>query len=162
MKKFGFLVLVALILSGLMGKAQRHWKNVNLKNNGSSWCTMLADGDVWWDSGKGNVDYNRFSNIVVGDFDGNGYQDVSSLYSYSENLVAVFVWLSNGNKFTFVRWLNPVKDRVLYSRISNFRVGDFNNDGKSDVKFTYNYGTKFQDFILYSDGSKFGELVKAN
>jgi len=162
MKKI--IIIVGLFLLVLNSSyAQRNWRNVQLKDNGNAWCTMLADNDIWWDSGRGNFTFSHCSSICTGDFDGNGYTDVACFYYYgSDSDVAVWAWLSNGHKFDFKRWWPVQKNEITFSRISNIRTGDYNKDGKYDIKFSYNYNSVNKDLIMYSNGSGFNKWVPAN
>ena len=83
-----------------------------------------------------NLNYNDY-NFKVGDFNGDGKSDLVH-FAYTDG---VHVWLSNGdgtfnvaNKFPSWSYSTSYNDY-------NFKVGDFNGDGKSDlIHFAYDDG----------------------
>ncbi|MET9319495.1 VCBS repeat-containing protein [Streptomyces sp. NPDC003038] len=78
--------------------------------------------------------------LAVGDFDGNGRDDVSALYGYDTGAVAMFTFKSTAaGGFT-----DPVKSWTVEPgnwTFANVKLtaGDYNGDGRSDVGAFYGY-----------------------
>ena len=109
------------------------------KSTGSSFNYEYSDG--WWKS-DGYYPEN-ICDLVCGDFNGDGYDDVAAMYNYGSGRARIHVFKSTGSSFNYEYsdgwWKSDgyypenVKDRVV--------AGDFNNDGKDDIGAIYDYGT---------------------
>ncbi|MEU9137738.1 S8 family serine peptidase [Streptomyces sp. NPDC048404] len=96
-----------------------------------------------WDSGTGDWDWDN-SELVAGDFNGDGKSDVGALYKYANTSdgrghSGLWTFTSNGTGFN-----KPVKlwdsDTGSWTADNSKLVaGDFNGDGKSDVGALYKY-----------------------
>ncbi|MGW7613719.1 S8 family serine peptidase, partial [Streptomyces sp. NPDC054766] len=96
-----------------------------------------------WDSGTGDWDWDN-SELVAGDFNGDGKSDVGALYKYANTSdgrghSGLWTFTSNGAGFN-----KPVKlwdsDTGSWTADNSKLVaGDFNGDGKSDVGALYKY-----------------------
>ena len=77
---------------------------------------------------------------MAGDFNGDGKDDIASLYDYGDSHMTIQVFLSSGSSFAgWQSWL----DLYAYSaeKITGRVVaGDFNADGKDDIAALYDYG----------------------
>jgi hypothetical protein len=101
-------------------------------------------GPVEWlpDASQGVPSY-------VGDFDANGAADLVFAYDdgvHFRNAVA----LSTGGSFTWSGdWLTDAGMGIQY------RIGDFNGDGRSDILFPYDDGAHYHNSVALSTGSSF-------
>ncbi|MGW7613651.1 FG-GAP repeat domain-containing protein, partial [Streptomyces sp. NPDC054766] len=123
-----------------------------------------------WDSGTGDWDWDN-SELVAGDFNGDGKSDVGALYKYANTSdgrghSALWTFTSNGAGFN-----KPVKlwDSGTGSWTadnSKLVAGDFNGDGKSDVGALYKYANTSDGrghsalWTFTSTGTDFNNPVK--
>lgn len=107
----------------------------------------------WWDSGAGNWEKNG-SKIVMGDLNGDGRDDLATLYGYSGARTRLFVSLSTGAAFnTPAIWWDsgPGNWDWVGSKLS---AGDFNADGRDDIGILYGYsGARTAFWVLKSSGA---------
>jgi hypothetical protein len=91
---------------------------------------------------------------LVGDFNGDGKDDIATFTRGSSG--DVFVALSNGSGFggQLVKWHNRF---CVNSEVP--LAGDFNGDGKDDIA-TFTRGSTGDVFVALSSGSSFGEEIK--
>lgn len=97
--------------------------------------------------------------IGAGDVNGDGKDDIVTMYRYPDGSVKLFVYLSEGNGFTGTNIWGSWKagDYDANCVGSRFTVGDYNGDGKDDMAVMYSYpdgSTKI--FTYISTGSSFG------
>ncbi len=135
------------------------WTSKGDENTGA----RFDPGAVWFD---GRANYSR-SEFKVGDFNGDGKDDIIAINKDTERFV---IWTSKGDANTGVRF-NPGAvwfDGPFDYNTSEFKVGDFNGDGKDDVlaikkdterfviwtsKGDQNTGARFNPGAVWFDGN---------
>jgi hypothetical protein len=111
-------------------------------SNGYSFIPKVA----WIPSGGyGNAN----GKLYVGDYDGNGRDDL--LY-FDDGEKAVYVALSSGTAFNAPNSGKWIQNNGYGSLKNNYKVGDFNGDGKSDLGY-YEGDQTF--YVAISTGSAF-------
>lgn len=93
--------------------------------------------------------FNSTDNFYPGDFNGDGNCDILIYDSDCKEWKKLF---STGNSVTTITIQKPILDRPEYSW--DFTVGDFNQDGKSDILEISDYPAKTMN-IYISDGTEF-------
>ncbi|MFD6919556.1 S8 family serine peptidase, partial [Streptomyces sp. NPDC059944] len=96
-----------------------------------------------WDSGSGSWDWDS-SELVAGDFNGDGKSDVGALYKYANTSdgrgrSALWTFTSTGAGFNAPAKLWDSGTGSWTADNSKLVAGDFNGDGKSDVGALYKY-----------------------
>ncbi|MDA3892170.1 MAG: T9SS type A sorting domain-containing protein [Salinivirgaceae bacterium] len=105
----------------------------------------------WWFGG--DFDASQVGQtIVAGDFDRDGFiDDIAAFYDYEQKRTKVFVWKSDGNKFTWPgTWW--VGNDFNSTRIQGTMVaGDFNHDGyHDDIAALYNYIDDYTKIFVWT------------
>ncbi|MEU4083325.1 S8 family serine peptidase [Streptomyces aureus] len=123
-----------------------------------------------WDSGTGSWTWDS-SELVSGDFNGDGKSDVGVLYKYANTSdgrghSALWTFASTGSGFGGpVKWWDSDTGSWTADN-SKLVAGDFNGDGKSDVGVLYKYANTSDGrghsalWTFASTGSGFGSPVK--
>lgn len=105
---------------------------------------------VGWDSGPGAWDATNIR-PVVGDFNGDGKDDIAAFYNYGGANTSLFVFMSKGRKFKA-----PVS--VWNSGAGNWDwnsmqavAGDFRGNGKDQIAVLYAYPDSLTKIFLFAD-----------
>ena len=117
---------------------------------------------LWHDSGTGNINGNNLTGrVVVGDFDGDGKDDIAGLYDYGSSTTGVLVWKSTGTQFGATSWYKSAVGNINASNLTGRVVaGDFDGDGKCDIAGLYDYGSSTTGALVWkSTGTQFGATL---
>ena len=125
----------------------------------------LCNGSTYSDTQNWcyNTQYNSLERIrgrvAVGDFNGDGKDDIAAMYEYNNNTMKIHVWLSTGSSFNgFYSWLDSMTPGSYEpARVTGrFVAGDFNGDGKDDLAAMYKYNDDTMKLQVWpSTGSSF-------
>ena len=111
-----------------------------------------------WNSGSGNWSFDA-SKPVVGDFNGDGIDDLAIAYAYfNEREVKIWVFLGNGDggfNSPTLWWASGPNNWDWKG--SKLTAGDFNNDGSDDIAILYGYFAQreVKAWFFPSTGSSF-------
>jgi hypothetical protein len=115
----------------------------------------------WWETPPGGS-YTLAavgSRFVSGDFNGDGRDDIATMYDYAGSLVRIHVWLSTGSAFTYqgdLGWYSQTSGYDIGSVGAHFRVADLNADGKADITTLYDVnGSAARIDAFLSTGTSF-------
>ncbi|MFZ5988129.1 MAG: S8 family serine peptidase [Bacillota bacterium] len=115
--------------------------------------------DGWWrcDSGYTASDVTR--RVVSGDYNGDGKNDIATLYDYTNGATRIHVWLSTGSSFQYQGadgWWRCDSGYTASNVTGRVVSGDYNGDGKSDIATLYDYGNgATRIHVWLSTGSSF-------
>ena len=125
----------------------------------------LSNGSTYSDTQNWcyNTQYNSLERIrgrvAVGEFNGDGKDDIAAMYEYNNNTMKIHVWLSTGSSFNgFYSWLDSMTPGSYEpARVTGrFVAGDFNGDGKDDLAAMYKYNDDTMKLQVWpSTGSSF-------
>jgi hypothetical protein len=125
--------------------------------------TFVASGTkctktLFWKSAKGTFAAAR-AKLAAGDVNGDGYTDAVVLYDLGGGKSALYLFLSDGTKFTKSKAWQSTPATFVWSK-SKLAVGDTNGDGKDDVQVLYDQGSKTAALYLFlSDGAAFTQSL---
>lgn len=126
------------------------------KSNGSG----FDETQTWFYSNQYNAE-NITERVTVGDFNGDGKDDIVSMYDYGNNTIILHVWISTGNIFRDIsHWYNSESGNYIASNATGrMTAGDFNGDGKDDICVMYDYGNLNAGLQVWkSTGNKFSDI----
>lgn len=106
-------------------------------------------GQAWSAGGPGKWDWDT-TDLVAGDFTGDGYDDVALLYDYGNNNTAMLVMDGSTNGLQPPGQVWSAGGAYNWDRIK-LAAGDFNGDGYDDVALLYDYGGE-NTAVLVMDG----------
>ncbi|MFA5135413.1 MAG: FG-GAP-like repeat-containing protein [Patescibacteria group bacterium] len=125
-------------------------------STGSSFAYQGPSG--WWSS------TGYYASTVVhalpGDFNGDGRDDIATLYDYGNGQSRIHVFLSTGSSFVYqgpTGWWNNIGSGSYHAQnVKRAAAGDFNGDGKDDVTLAYRYSANEARFHMFlSRGTSF-------
>ncbi|WP_027344948.1 FG-GAP repeat domain-containing protein [Hamadaea tsunoensis] len=100
---------------------------------------LAASPSPWWDSGVNSWCFYTGDKTAVGDFNGDGMDDIASLYNFSNAQTKLYVMISTGTSFTPpVIWWDSGVGNFDWT-LMRIVAGDFNHDGKDDIGALYDY-----------------------
>jgi len=120
--------------------------------------TVAFDAFLSWDSGPGSWD-RAAGKVAVGDFNGDGYDDVVAFYGYkSTRQTRAFVWLNDqwGGFNEPVVWWDSGPGNWDWAG-TKLVVGDYNGDNQDDLVVFYGYASQRQTraLVFTASGSTF-------
>ena len=114
-------------------------------DNWQSWYSELKSWQASRDEGR----------LAVGDFSGDGLDDVAAMYNYDDH-VTIHVWVSDATVFRLPDWWITETQFDPENVTGRFEEGDFNGDGIDDIVTLYDYNSDHSIFHMYmSDTKKF-------
>ncbi len=91
------------------------------------------------------------SQVLTGDFTGDGKQDVATFYGYDGDQSRLWVFASNGNSLNGPEQWWDSGPGMWNGSATKAVVGDFNNDGWLDVAAFYGYGGNQSRIWLFAN-----------
>ncbi|MCI8554180.1 MAG: hypothetical protein HFJ80_04460 [Clostridiales bacterium] len=111
----------------------------------------------WWLGDRQYNVNNVTGRVAVGDFNGDGKDDIAALYDYGgEGEYAIHVWSSSGSGFSKPSWWLSDRQYNVNHVTGRVAAGDFNGDGKDDIATVYCDGSSpYTAHVFESDGGAF-------
>ena len=110
-----------------------------------------------WDSGVGKFNASNITGkVVAGDFNGDGKDEIATLYDYLDNTVTMFQFSLNNNGQTFSTKTMWGSTNFNGSKVTAMVAGDFDGDKKDEILIFYDYGnnkTGMFELKLNSNGT---------
>jgi len=112
-------------------------------SSGRSFSYRLSTG--WWQAHRGTYRLSKAADrMTVGDYNGDGKDDIAAFYDYGGGEARIHVWLSTGSSFGYrwsIGWWGTSRGYWLWNKVGDRMVsGDFNRDGRDDIAVFYDYG----------------------
>ena len=117
----------------------------------------------WYLSGANNWNLNKNSNLVSGDFNGDGKDEVATMYDYGNNDMGIIIFTANADNTGFTSRLafRTGPGNWDFTKSKGLVAGNFGGDNKSDLGVLYDYGNSNVGFLSFiSDGSTFAQILK--
>ena len=131
------------------GNMKHHvWLSTGSKFNGWS---------SWKDSTQTNASAMT-GRVVAGDFNGDGKDDIATMYDYGNGTSRMLVYTSTGSSFSgWGNWWEQMREGWYDARSVTGRMvaGDFNGDGVDDVARMFDYSGDSQLHVFFSNKTKF-------
>jgi len=150
-----------IILNSGDSKASLTGKTVSGKRVNANNALLLARNNLinpsmWFLSGAGNWSVNNAIYSVSGDFNGDGFDEIASMYDYGSNDMGINVFSASGSTFTWTQWYRSGKNMWGVAYTKYLTAGDYNNDGKDEITAMYDYGNNNMGLNVFSaSGSTF-------
>lgn len=136
-------------------------KNIGIRvyeSTGSNFKNNSVTENVWlW-----NYEYSTpyvTGRVASGDFNGDGYDDISACYDYGSNQMGTHIFFNTKDNhfasWVTWRWETQYNPSNITSRTLS---GDFDGNGYSDITRIYNYGNNIAFHALMSTGEKFNDV----
>jgi hypothetical protein len=111
----------------------------------------------------GTFDMNFCQALLVGDADGNGYDDLLCSYNYGGDQTRTFVQYSLGNSLTgWTAMQDQIQTQFNVASCRPLVAGDLNHDGRADLICPYDYGGgSTATFVQMSLGSEYTPWQRA-
>ncbi len=105
-----------------------------------------------WKSAIGNFKYSQIVDVVAGDFNGDGYDDVLVVYDGGSGTTRMFMWKgsSSGLSYYCKSWESESFTSLC---ILDVVVGDFYGDTKDDIAIVYQYSDNSTAIFLWKGTS---------
>ncbi|MGE5472859.1 MAG: fibronectin type III domain-containing protein [Ignavibacteriales bacterium] len=127
-------------------------------STGNYFTCLNTSTNLLWKSGSGAYTAgNTTGNVVAGDFNGDGKDEIAAFYRYGSDLTKIHVWTANGSSFSIAEWWNSGTGNYSASAITGrVAAGDYNGDGKDEIAAFYDYGNDLTKIHIWiPSGSTF-------
>jgi len=117
---------------------------------------FISDGESftpqrWMVFNPWYIDHTEF--ISIGDYNNDNLMDIGVFYKYSDTVIALWVFESNGSEFVPDRWY--VFDPWYINSTKFVSSGDYNGDGLDDMAAFYTYNSEtVAMWVFESNGSR--------
>ena len=130
--------------------------NLHILPNSFTYVPSRFSPELWYRSGVGNWSVNNAIYSVSGDFNGDGFDEIASMYDYGSNDMGINVFSASGSTFTWTQWYRSGKNMWGVAYTKYLTAGDYNNDGKDEITAMYDYGNNNMGLNVFSaSGSTF-------
>ncbi len=104
--------------------------------------------DQEWLSAVNGFVYSRIVDVVAGDFNGDGYDDIMVIYNYNSSTTSMYLWVgsSSGLSYSCKPWEGT---SFPSSGILDVVVGDFYGDTKEDIAIVYQHAGSTTSIFLW-------------